>query len=182
MKKIVAGIVLIGILAIGWWLVSPLFLDKEVNEDAPMSGEESMNEENMMDGEEEKGEMDDMSSSEMDEDENMNEEMMMMYTGSFEDADEKHKASGKVKTIEGEDGLYVRFEEFEVTNGPDLYVYLTVEGQETKEGIELGKLKGNKGSQNYMIPDGTDLAQYNKVVIWCKAFDEDFGYANLTSQ
>lgn len=173
MKKIIAGVIIVGLLGVGWWLGSPLFLDKEVNEDAPMSGEVMMNDENMKDEE-----MMDDQGDEMDG--KMKE--IMMYSGTFKDADEKHKASGMAKTVEGEDGLYLRFEEFEATNGPDLYVYLTKEGQETKEGIELGKLKGNKGNQNYKIPDGTDLEMYNQVVIWCKSFDEDFGYAMMMAK
>ncbi|MCF6136383.1 DM13 domain-containing protein [Pseudalkalibacillus berkeleyi] len=172
MKKIIAGVIIVGLLGVGWWLGSPLFLDKEVNEDAPMSSEEMMSDENMKNEE-----MMDDQSDEMDG--KMKE--MMMYSGTFKDADEKHKASGMVKTVDGEDGLYLRFEGFEVTNGPDLYVYLTKEGQQTKEGIELGKLKGNKGNQNYKIPEGTDLEMYNQVVVWCKSFDEDFGYAMMVA-
>ncbi|MGP4081264.1 DM13 domain-containing protein [Pseudalkalibacillus sp. R45] len=184
MKKIIVGVVIAGILGIAWWLGSPLFLDKEVNEAAPTSGKESM-EDNDMHTEEtnenmDDKEMDEKSSGNMggDEDKEMMDKMMM-YSGSFEDADDKHMASGMVKTADAEDGLYLRFEDFEVTNGPDLYVYLTKEGQNTKEGIELGNLKGNKGNQNYKVPEGTDLSMYNKVVIWCKSFDEDFGYAML---
>ena len=47
------------------------------------------------------------------------------------------------------------------------------------EYIELAKLKGNKGTQNYEIPDGVDASEYNSVVIYCKPFHVVFNTANL---
>jgi hypothetical protein len=47
------------------------------------------------------------------------------------------------------------------------------------EYVSLGKLKGNKGSQNYTLPDGIDLARYTSVSIWCDRFDVSFGAAEL---
>ncbi len=38
--------------------------------------------------------------------------------------------------------------------------------------IELGKLKGNKGDQNYEIPEGIDVNEYGSVSVWCKRFNE----------
>ena len=66
-------------------------------------------------------------------------------------------------------------------NGPDLYVYLSV-GKDTSDIVNLGRLKGNIGNQNYEIPTGTDLSKYNTVLIWCKAFSTLFGSAKLSSQ
>jgi hypothetical protein len=47
------------------------------------------------------------------------------------------------------------------------------------EYIDLGSLKGNMGNQNYDIPSGTDLSQYNSVVIYCKPFHVVFATAPL---
>jgi arsenite methyltransferase len=47
--------------------------------------------------------------------------------------------------------------------------------------VNLGRLKGNIGNQNYPIPDGTDLTKYDTVLIWCKAFSVLFGSAQLAS-
>ncbi|NBI30392.1 DM13 domain-containing protein [Chengkuizengella marina] len=104
----------------------------------------------------------------------------LSFSGSFVDADSSHSASGDVFTVNTDDGVYLRFENFEATNGPDLYVYLAKSGEETSDGIRLEKLKGNVGDQNYLLPAGVDLTEYDKVVIWCKAFDVDFGYAELS--
>ncbi|WP_349409801.1 DM13 domain-containing protein [Pseudalkalibacillus sp. SCS-8] len=171
MKKTLIVVFACALLGASWWLVSPLFLDKEVSEGLPPVEENQEPSENAKDEAENKEsgtEPTEMASK--------------MFAGKFKGADAKHQAAGKVITVEAEEGLFIRFEEFEVTNGPDLYVYLVKQDEETKEGIELGKLKGNKGSQNYLIPEGIDLEVYQKVVIWCKAFDEDFGYASLERQ
>jgi len=46
--------------------------------------------------------------------------------------------------------------------------------------VSAGKLKGNKGNQNYPLPAGTDLAGYTSVSLWCERFDVSFGAAELT--
>ncbi|WUJ83086.1 DM13 domain-containing protein [Streptomyces sp. NBC_00377] len=46
--------------------------------------------------------------------------------------------------------------------------------------VSLGKLKGNKGSQNYALPSDVDWSSYSSVSIWCDRFDVSFGAADLT--
>jgi hypothetical protein len=89
-----------------------------------------------------------------------------------------HYAEGLAKIIEVEGATFLRFEDFEVTNGPDLRVYITKDG-DIKNGIHLEKLKGSKGNQNYELND-IDVAQYNSVVIYCQPFGVYFGQAQLT--
>jgi hypothetical protein len=103
--------------------------------------------------------------------------------GNFVDAgDGFHKAAGAAKVINLADGkTFLRFENLKTTNGPDLYVYLST-GKDVSDIVNLGRLKGNIGNQNYEIPTGTDLAKYNTVLIWCKAFSTLFGSAKLSSQ
>ncbi len=45
--------------------------------------------------------------------------------------------------------------------------------------LSLGKLKGNKGSQNYVVPEDVDPARFSSVSIWCGRFDVSFGAAEL---
>jgi hypothetical protein len=45
--------------------------------------------------------------------------------------------------------------------------------------VDLGKLKGNKGNQNYTLPADLDLSRYRSAVIWCKRFAVGFGVAPL---
>jgi hypothetical protein len=90
-----------------------------------------------------------------------------------------HNAEGVAKVIALDDGTYVlRLENFKATNGPDLYVYLATD-KSASDIVNLGRLKGNIGNQNYPIPDGTDLTKYNTVLIWCKVFSVLFGSAQL---
>jgi hypothetical protein len=102
--------------------------------------------------------------------------------GNFEDAgDGFHMAEGVAKVINLEDGrTFLRLENLKTTNGPDLYVYLST-GKDDSDIVNLGRLKGNIGNQNYEIPAGTDLSKYNTVLIWCKAFSTLFGSAKLSS-
>jgi hypothetical protein len=50
----------------------------------------------------------------------------------------------------------------------------------TKAGfVELGKLKGNEGNQNYDVPGDLDLSRYRAVTIWCRRFSVNFATAPL---
>ena len=100
----------------------------------------------------------------------------ILKTGSFEGL-AGHYADGTAKIIKVGDLTYLRFENFEVTNGPDLRVYLTSEG-DVKNGLHLEKLKGNKGDQNYLI-ENIDLQMYDTVIIYCQPFGVYFGEAQL---
>ncbi|MEV1084152.1 DM13 domain-containing protein [Streptomyces sp. NPDC050211] len=102
----------------------------------------------------------------------------------------EHATSGTVKLVRLADGSHVvRLESLETSNGPDLRVWLT--DAPVKEGVagwhvfddgeyvSLGKLKGNKGSQNYALPKEVDPAKYSSVSIWCDRFDVSFGAAEF---
>jgi Electron transfer DM13 len=91
-----------------------------------------------------------------------------------------HKVEGLAKVIRlGGGAEILRLEDFKATNGPDLYVYLS-EDKSDSDFVNVGRLKGNVGNQNYEIPEGTDLSKYNTVLIWCRAFSFLFGSAQLS--
>lgn len=103
----------------------------------------------------------------------------------------EHDTSGTVTLVRLTDGSHiVRLENLDTSNGPDLRVLLTdapvKEGRagwhvfDDGEHVRLGKLKGNKGSQNYTVPADLDLSRYSSVSIWCDRFDVSFGAAELT--
>jgi hypothetical protein len=82
----------------------------------------------------------------------------------------------------------LRLTEFETSNGPDVHVYLTA--AEVEKGndsikqtgfIDLGSMKGNKGDQNYDIPEDIDLNKFKNVTIWCARFGVNFGQAPLVA-
>ncbi len=112
-----------------------------------------------------------------------NETSDLLLTGSFVGAgDGIHDAQGiaKVIPIEG-GGNVLRLEDLIVTNGPDLYVYLSTD-KSASDFVNLGRLKANIGNQNYQIPEGIDITRYDTVLIWCRAFSVLFGSADLKSR
>ena len=89
-----------------------------------------------------------------------------------------HDAKGKAEIISVGKIAFLRFENFEVTNGPDLHVYMTIDGDVTS-GIDLGKLKGSIGDQNYAL-NGVDIKTYHVVVIYSQPFHVYFAEAMLS--
>ncbi len=89
-----------------------------------------------------------------------------------------HEAKGKAEIISVGKIAFLRFENFEITNGPDLHVYMTSDGDVTS-GIDLGKLKGSKGDQNYAL-NGVDIKTYHVVVIYSQPFHVYFAEAKLS--
>ena len=93
-----------------------------------------------------------------------------------------HNAEGVAKIIQLADGTDIlRLENFKATNGPDLYVYLSTD-KTNADIVNLGRLKGNIGNQNYLIPAGTDIKKYITALIWCRAFSVIFGSAQLLTK
>ena len=76
----------------------------------------------------------------------------------------------------GTEQRFLRFENFEASNGPDLKVYLRAANGDF---VSLGALKGNIGSQNYEIPVEVDLSVFSTVQVWCERFGVEFGFADL---
>lgn len=102
----------------------------------------------------------------------------------------EHETTGSVRLLDLPDGTRVlRIEGLDTSNGPDLRVWLSdqpvLEGRDGwfvfDDGayLELGRLKGNVGNQNYVVPPGTDLESLTSVSIWCARFAVSFGAAAL---
>lgn len=89
-----------------------------------------------------------------------------------------HETAGRAALIDLPDGQRVlTLTGFATDPGPDLRVYLTPgDGSSTRGALDLGRLKGNKGNQQYLVPRG---APRGGVVIWCRAFSVSFGTAAL---
>ena len=110
----------------------------------------------------------------------------VVLTGQFHSVAHETKGTATVHDLGGGNRV-LRLTDFATSNGPDVRVYL-IEAPDasdnatvTKSGyLELGKLKGNEGDQNYEIPAGTDLDKYHAVTIWCYRFNVNFATAPLT--
>ncbi|MFA9431744.1 DM13 domain-containing protein [Egicoccus sp. AB-alg2] len=109
-----------------------------------------------------------------------------LVTGSFGSRN-RYTVTGDATVYELSDAARIlRLEGFASTNGPDLFVYLTVgdaaepnDAELAAEYVDLGVLRGNVGDQNYDLPADVDLARYDTVVIWCRRFGTAFGAADL---
>jgi hypothetical protein len=151
MKKVVIGTILIIVLAVAYWLISPLFITTEVNEtvaDLPNQGVGSI---------------------------------VIARGSFIDGAPGHTAEGEAVLLKYEDGNYAVRFEDdFKVTNGPDLFVYFGKDGQYDKN-ARLGELKGSVGGQNYVVPAGIDARAYNEVWIWCRAFGVEFGRAALVA-
>jgi len=110
-----------------------------------------------------------------------------LKAGRFRDQDSFHKGSGLATIYQAPDGSHLlRIEDFKVTNGPDLHIVLSPHPNPTNlnelytfGAVDLGKLKGNIGNQNYPIPEDVDVSIQMTVVIYCVPFHVFFSIASL---
>lgn len=131
---------------------------------------------------------DDMKHENMQDDKMMHEGMAKtLFTGKFHG--KVHATSGRATVYQEADGkLVLRLTNFKTSNGPDVHVILVATKDamdkanfliDSTDTVELGKLKGNEGDQNYEIPAGTDLAKFRTVSVYCERFNANFGAAPL---
>ncbi|HSS64026.1 MAG TPA: DM13 domain-containing protein [Gammaproteobacteria bacterium] len=90
-------------------------------------------------------------------------------------SDPVHYGRGKVTIY---DGLLHLESDFEVGPGPKFHLYLVPEANITPDTlvqetmfVDLGRLKAFSGSQNYAIPAGVNLKEFESVVVWCEQFN-----------
>lgn len=155
--KIVITLGVVVAAVVGWALFRPelLFINKTVNESLPGS--------------------------------NGANDQEMLASGTFHGI--AHDTEGSATIYQFPNGKRVlRFTDFETSNGPDVQVFLAEaadanDNETVKAGyFSLGRIKGNKGDQNYELPDDLDLSKYHSVVIWCNRFSVNFGTAPLTDR
>ena len=184
----IAAVVVVAIGAFAWWLLSPLLFDKTVEEEFPLAQAATVPE-GMTRGDVEMT-MATMAKMDSPAEEAMPDEMAesgTVKTGQFRDADRFHRGSGTATIHRLPDGSHVlRLETLDVTNGPALVVILSPHPNPSSSAdvhqtgyVELAKLKGNKGNQNYTLPDGVDPTSFGSVVIYCKPFKVVFSVAPL---
>ncbi len=87
--------------------------------------------------------------------------------------------SGRAILFRNTNGSYdIKLENFNTSNGPDLFVYLSKEIMPANF-IQLEKLKSTTGNQVYAVPGSPNFAQYKYVCIHCRQYNHLFGYALL---
>ena len=148
MKKFIVIFVLCIILALGWYLLSPLLRQNELNDPLP----------------------DSMANTPPSGDTNI------FRKGAF--VPRAHDVAGQAILLTSENKSYIRFENFDTINGPDLHIYLSTDLGAT-DYVDLGKIRATQGNVNYEIPAGTDTMRYSKVLVWCVPFKVLFSFAEL---
>lgn len=109
-----------------------------------------------------------------------------LVSGRFNSVAHETRGAATIYQLEGGNRV-LRLTEFATSNGPDVRVYLVAaadarDDETVKKAsfVELGKLKGTDGDQNYDVPVNLDLKKYRAVTIWCRRFSVNFGTAPLT--
>ncbi|MBI4095080.1 MAG: DM13 domain-containing protein [Candidatus Liptonbacteria bacterium] len=112
-------------------------------------------------------------------------------TGHFVRIGPIHNGVGTVYVLpnklgdERNESLVLFGDDTRITQGPDLWIYLSPNQNIKKEGLgdvlRLELIKGNKGGQTYVVKKPiAALGNYKSVVIWCKQFSTLFSFAPLS--
>jgi hypothetical protein len=115
-------------------------------------------------------------------------DLVILSSGTFTQIDVIHRADGTATIYQLPDGArMLRFDDFGSTNGPELHVILSADPDPRTNAalgvdyVDLGRLKGNTGNQNYDIPAEVDVSRYASVVIYCVTFQVVFSTATLNT-
>ena len=101
-------------------------------------------------------------------------------SGTFVGGDDAHPAAGSFEIREGEEGRVLSFsEDFSTRRGPDLFVWL-VQGDDTENRYVVQRLQSARGAQTYALPE-VDLSEYDRVLVWCRAFSVRFATGEFSS-
>lgn len=103
----------------------------------------------------------------------------LLYSGTWEKGPYGNNINGKAEIYE-KNGVYtlVFSSDFTVSNGPDLYVYVSKE-QRPINFISLGKLKSVNGGQVYTFSNMPDISAYKYAVVHCQQYNHLFSYSLL---
>jgi hypothetical protein len=163
MKKILVILGVILLLGIGWYGLSPLFMNQAVDDAVPMASAPS----------------EPPSTSDQVMPERRTETAPILSERVSIVATIAHPASGFVRVVTDGTSQYLRYEDYKTINGPDVRVYLATDTK-AKDFVDLGVLRGTEGNINYPIPAGTDLSKYRYALTWCEDFSVLFNSAELS--
>lgn len=177
----VAVLVVASLAVAGWFVADAYFLPEESRRvDQPLPSMDTAGTDTMEDG---------MEDGAMEENASMSPGLRALARGVFRDGDSLHHVGGTVTLYEMDGAPFLRFEDYEATDGPDVYIYLvrgatdTVDADDVKVLVPEGK-DGHatlRGNFNVPLPAGMDWTSYDGIVVWCDRFDVEFGSAALSA-
>ncbi|MDQ6859174.1 MAG: DM13 domain-containing protein [Chloroflexota bacterium] len=160
----VAGIVAC-VVALAWYLGSPLFLRTTVNEALPTARPTLA-----------------AGSASVSVTASPPSSPVTLASGELGRVDALHNGTGAVLLVRTGDLIVLRFENVAITNAPDVHVYLSSEqGGRWNEAtsVYLGPLKATDGSFNYVVPGESNSPLARSVVVWCRQFSVLVTWADL---
>src|SRR3989338_2269054 len=89
-----------------------------------------------------------------------------------------HNVSGDAVLVEAAGKKILRFENLDTINGPGLHIYQAADLSDN-DYVDLGPIRATRGNVNYDVPAGTDTNKYRYALIWCQPFKVLFSYAEL---
>ncbi len=181
MKKmffVLGGLV---VLALVWWLISPLWRNVSLQEELPGVSRAPVQDNLRTMDPATRSEFENQTMKMRDEIMHKSDEMPARQTAITSRARmvaSAHDVSGEALFVESGNERFLRFENLKTINGPALHIYLSA-GLNADDFVDLGPIRATEGSVNYAIPAGADLAKYRNALIWCKPFGVLFSYAQL---
>lgn len=178
--KIIATIAAVSMIAAGGYALEKYFIPEEsIQKDESLPGQDTDAQETDQTGQE-------SDSASQETQDNMEVLKQGEFTGKA-----GHDVSGTVKIIDIDGEKYLRFENYEQTQGPDVFLYLTEStdpdsSEEISKGVKI-RIDGGpdggeitkEGNFNQKIPEDVNVDQYSGVGVWCDAFSVPFGAAEL---
>ena len=181
-KKILITVGVIVVLAVAYWLLSPLWRNVSLNESLPGTTNETIIKDdlNTMDANK-KLDFEAQTIQMKDKTVTMSDAMPVnqpQVLSKGEMVARAHEVEGSALIVKTGGETFLRFEDLKTVNGPDLRIYLSSD-LSSDDIIDLGSIRATEGNVNYVIPRGTDLTKYKYAMIWCRAFGVLFSYAEL---
>lgn len=103
---------------------------------------------------------------------------MKVSSGVFSGASD-HVTAGGVSVIERDgDMILVLGADFSLDGAPDPKLGFGLNGK-YDGASKVAHLKSKTGAQEYMIPEGVDVSQYNEIYVWCEKYSVPLGVAML---
>lgn len=107
------------------------------------------------------------------------------YNGTFQKKAYKIQGSWTLTQVDGQQ--VIRFnDDFRTKMGPDLKIILSQKSINSlsknptlKTPLNLGLIQSNKGQQDYVLPEGVTLGDYESILIHCEAYNVLWGGFNI---
>lgn len=98
-----------------------------------------------------------------------------------------YEASGKWQIVRSGDTYFVELDEsFATRNAPDLKIFLSPlaladlsDSNATNGALFVSALAGNEGAQRLAVPAGTNISDYQTIIIHCEQFSKLWSGATL---